>query len=1070
VGKADGTQLLRRPALEARFAAAVGQRLTLVLADAGYGKSTLLGVPLDGRRIARHTIHAPDRQAPRLASSVQDAMRAAGVAVEPISEVGGFANDETASHELLASSIAQGLPNATGDVVLVLDDLHELPVGSGGAHLVEALVRQAPARLHIAIGSRDVPPFPTQRLRGRGEVTELSARDLAFLPAEIEQLARMALGSVDTKLIDALAGATGGWPAAVRLAIEALRPLQPSERLAAAAQLTSSAGSILDYLAEEVIGHQSTELRELLTVTSLLERFSAGMLRTLGIREPGRLIADLERRGLLVRLDAEHATLHQLVRAATLDRLPVSPRRRRALIHRAVDWHAAAGEVDLALRLAAQAGETSQIARLLLERGETLIDRGRSELVLETAARLPEGATNSALSEIVGQAHAARGEWDEARAAFGRAVAASSTDPDGHGIPARLAWRLGAVEWERGRFDAAGNVLDRATLDDARPRDAARVLATLAPILWNSGEPGRARAMATRAFDLAAMDPDPRTLAAAHIAMAMTDPEQRLEDRIEHFRRALAFAEAEGDVAQAIRIRVNLATLAGPAEGLRTITPAVAMAETLGSGVRLGLVLNNRGENLLGLGRYDEAAVDLRRAAALLQAGGSGRVGWALMNHGDVARERGDLGLARALYADALRHGEVAEDAQSVIGASAGLARLASRDDPAAAARHAARAVDRSRPLGVHVARALLAAGWVAVLVGRRDEAHGVAAEALEAARRQGWPPDAAEALELRAAAGRDDTERRTSLEAAASLWSEIGNAPARLRVELALAYLDRDSAATRHVRRLLERAGVRDRAGGAAGLLATLPPESTSRVEVRTLGGFEVAIRGATVPVSAWRSRKSRDLLKILICRRGRPAARDELAALLWPGEQGTALGPRLSVTASLLRRVLEDDAAAADVAVGADRQHLWLNRSSLLIDVEEFMSEAARGLLGSDDTAAGLDLESAERLYAGDFLEDEPYVDWAVGLREEARTTYISVARRLAEISEREGEHDRAIQYMLRILEHDPYDEPAHLRLVGILETVGRHGEARRAFRIYVGRMQEIGIEPTAYPADRT
>ena len=53
-----------------------------------------------------------------------------------------------------------------------------------------------------------------------------------------------------------------------------------------------------------------------------------------------------------------------------------------------------------------------------------------------------------------------------------------------------------------------------------------------------------------------------------------------------------------------------------------------------------------------------------------------------------------------------------------------------------------------------------------------------------------------------------------------------------------------------------------------------------------------------------------------------------------------------------------------------------------------------------------------------------------------------------------------------MLRVLARDPYDERAHLLLVTALSAAGRHGEARRMYRAYCGRMAEIAVEPAAFP----
>jgi DNA-binding SARP family transcriptional activator len=54
--------------------------------------------------------------------------------------------------------------------------------------------------------------------------------------------------------------------------------------------------------------------------------------------------------------------------------------------------------------------------------------------------------------------------------------------------------------------------------------------------------------------------------------------------------------------------------------------------------------------------------------------------------------------------------------------------------------------------------------------------------------------------------------------------------------------------------------------------------------------------------------------------------------------------------------------------------------------------------------------------------------------------------------------------------VLSRDPYDERAHLQLVSALSAAGRHGEARRAYRAYSGRMAEIDVEPAPFPDPRS
>jgi DNA-binding SARP family transcriptional activator len=248
-------------------------------------------------------------------------------------------------------------------------------------------------------------------------------------------------------------------------------------------------------------------------------------------------------------------------------------------------------------------------------------------------------------------------------------------------------------------------------------------------------------------------------------------------------------------------------------------------------------------------------------------------------------------------------------------------------------------------------------------------------------------------------------------------------------------------------------------------------PCRSPAPVAIRALGLFRVLRGIETVSPAAWQSKKARDLLKILVARRGRPAARDALMEILWPEQDPKRTANRLSVALSTARAVLDPGHRfGADRFIRADRSTVRLNLESVACDVERFLHLASEGLArrraGWLEGAAEL-LEAAYEAYAGDFLEEDPYEEWAVPLREEARADYLAVTGALAELADARGEGETAIGYRLRVLDHDPYDEPAHLTIVTAHEAAGRHGEARRSYARYQARMREIGVEPAPFLA---
>ena len=108
-----------------------------------------------------------------------------------------------------------------------------------------------------------------------------------------------------------------------------------------------------------------------------------------------------------------------------------------------------------------------------------------------------------------------------------------------------------------------------------------------------------------------------------------------------------------------------------------------------------------------------------------------------------------------------------------------------------------------------------------------------------------------------------------------------------------------------------------------------------------------------------------------------------------------------------------------------------------------------------------------AAERLDVGEFLPEEPYADWAFTVREEARSTYLTIAGMLAEDDAATGDHESAARRYLRMLERDEFEERAHLGVVSAMSALQRHGTARRLYTTYATRMAEIGIEPATFPA---
>ncbi|WP_436498654.1 BTAD domain-containing putative transcriptional regulator [Actinokineospora sp. HUAS TT18] len=1067
-----------RPRLDELLSEGTRRRLVTVVADAGFGKSTLLASWAARNPCAWYTVTAEDRTLAGMVTGLLDALR---LRVPGLSSAiagvldGPRGPDADAEQPMRALAYAAALAEAlerllTDDLVLVLDDVQELRPEDPAATLVEGLIRAGPPSLHLVLASRTRVPFRVERLRGRGQVLEIGAATLAFTAQETEEALCAVLGEASPHLAAVVHDAVRGWPAAARLAGEALRPVPPADREARLRRALRPGGPVFGYLAEEVFAEESERVRHLVSVVAGLPWFSAELCAALGIADADDLIDTLETRGFFVAGgDADRYQLNPLIRDFALTRMPLD---RTAVTLDAGRFFMAEGDYREALGCFREAGDPAAVADLLRAHGHSMITGGDAEAVVEAVGAIDPAKRDAVIDQLDGEARQVLGDWVGAQTCFERII--GETGP----IAVGLAWRMGLMHHLRGHLDEAIATYRRGALDGTEPSEEALLQAWWASAHWLRGEVDECRELAAAAHTAATAARDDRALAAAHTVLAMVaalDSDPRANAA--HYLRALDHAERAGDVLQSIRIRVNRGSHhiaeAQYAQGIAELDVAIRLADLAGFAAFRALALNNRGEALLKLGRLDEARAELETSRLLYQRLESKLVAHPLTNLGEVYRQRGDLAMARACYEESIAMSGDTRDMQSLVPSLAGLARVLIEEQPDRAAELvelAQRAVSYGPVLG-HSA-ALLSLGWVSVHRGHLADAAAAADEAAALCRKRRDRAGLAEALELKAATSNVGPVDQL-LEESLSIRREIGDPLGQARVELMLARRAtgeraRDLAASAH-QRFLAAGATRYAAQAALAEESAAPPA----VRVECLGGFRVVRDGTPVPLGEWPSRKARDLLKILISRRGHRVTRAQLMDLLWPGENESVVSSRLSVALSTVRAVLDPGKRfAADHFVGADRASLWLESATTAIDVEEFLRDAQAGLDAAHTgrpAQAVLLLRTAEAAYTGDFLDEDVYQDWANGLREEARAVYVRVAHYLADHAVDAGDNYSAAAYSLRILQHDQYDERAHLALVRSSVMGGAHGEARRAYRTYVARMGELGVEPAQFPNSR-
>src|SRR5512141_3054714 len=161
------------------------------------------------------------------------------------------------------------------DLILILDD-YQLIQSPSIHSALGFLLDHIPDKLHLVLSTRVDPPWPLARLRARNQLVEIRAADLRFTAEETSIFLNQVMGlKLATEDVAALEARTEGWIASLQLAAISMRGRSDVSGFIKA--FTGSHVYVAAYLIEEVLGHQTEEVKTFLLQTSILEGLNAGL-------------------------------------------------------------------------------------------------------------------------------------------------------------------------------------------------------------------------------------------------------------------------------------------------------------------------------------------------------------------------------------------------------------------------------------------------------------------------------------------------------------------------------------------------------------------------------------------------------------------------------------------------------------------------------------------------------------------------------------------------------------------------------------------------------------------------
>lgn len=371
-----------RPRLNERFFAGLHRRLTLVEAPLGYGKTTLMRGwcgDLEDRGYQVESLSLEGMEADSAVLVYQAVAKLADFDAtgEAIPESGERHQNEVDDSQNLNAAMSAIRRNS----FLVLDDFHE--ASDACVRLVLSVLRQAPDRLRLMIGSREATGIPLTKLRMAGEVNDFSLSDLKF---NVEEAAQLFDGELPAEILRAYVTRSEGWIAALQLLRQAKDP--DASEFNGSPDEFNKLDAFAEYLNEQYFTQLEETERNLLLQTAHVSPINGDLADCLtGRADSWAILEKLAQSHALIFEDSKSEggsfRFHQLLRDfLKRKQLQLGSGRVSELHMTAGNWFLQHGDLPSAIRHVCEAGEAQRAVEMLLSKG--CVQYG----FLEGAARL----------------------------------------------------------------------------------------------------------------------------------------------------------------------------------------------------------------------------------------------------------------------------------------------------------------------------------------------------------------------------------------------------------------------------------------------------------------------------------------------------------------------------------------------------------------------------------------------------------------------------------------------------------------------------------------------------------
>ena len=320
------SSLIERPYLLERLDATLENKLTLLVAPAGYGKTTVVNQWLHehqahgwSRSVAWLSLEGGDNELYRFWHYV---IAACQIVQEGLGQTALASLSESLQSPFTSPPLETSLTLLLNDLarrmqggLLVLDDYHVIEEPAIHETLTFFLDHLPPTLCVLLLTRAEPQTLPLPRWRVRGELAELHSVDLRFSSEETAAFVQRAfLIPLSDAVLKQLHTSLQGWVAGLRLLTLALsrrKNLQAVEQVLTSLERQTNFASayqpLLDYFVTEILNAQPEHLQRFLLQTSMLSRLNGPLcVAVTGEEQSTAQLAAIEQAGLfLEELDGE---------------------------------------------------------------------------------------------------------------------------------------------------------------------------------------------------------------------------------------------------------------------------------------------------------------------------------------------------------------------------------------------------------------------------------------------------------------------------------------------------------------------------------------------------------------------------------------------------------------------------------------------------------------------------------------------------------------------------------------------------------------------------------------------